>query len=479
MDWLWQVLVYYPVLEWAVRIGMVPVILRRRFPPSTSLAWLTLIFFLPLLGLVVYLLVGVSFLGRERARSHRRVVLARMPEREAELKPYIERPTLLPEQENMVTQAEQVSGNPILGGNEMELLPDTPRFIDRLVADIDAAQRHVHLLFYIFRPDANGMKVLEAVRRAAGRGVKCRLVADAAGSRPLFRSSVVAELGRVGVDVVAALPVRLWRRKLSRLDLRNHRKIAVIDGRLAYTGSHNIVVEDYGHKRAGKWVDLSARFTGPVVAQLQATFLDDWIFETGVQVEGEDLFPPATATGQVAAQVVPTGPSHEAETFRRVLLAALNTARRKIVMTTPYLVPDEATMTALGMAVERGAEVTMLVPAKSDHPLVAAAGRFYYEPLMDMGVSMYQFHGGLLHAKTITVDDAFALLGSANIDIRSFYLNFEINVLLYGPDVTAELRFVQQAYLAQSRRISPQQWRQRGSVVQFAEGVAALASPLL
>ncbi|MEX0885486.1 MAG: cardiolipin synthase [Phycisphaeraceae bacterium] len=479
MDWLWQGLVLYPVLEWAVRIGMVPVILRRRFPPATGLAWLTMIFFLPIVGLVVYLFVGVSFLGRERARSHRRVLLARMPEREAELRPYIERPVLLPEQENMVTQAEQISGNPIVGGNAMELLPETPAMIDRLVADIDAAERHVHLLFYIFRPDDNGMRVIDALRRAAGRGVKCRLMADAAGSRPLFHSSVPGELTQLGVEVVPALPVQLWRRKLSRIDLRNHRKIAVIDGRLAYTGSHNIVVEDYGHSRAGKWLDLSARFTGPLVAQLQATFLDDWVFETGVPLQSEDLFPPIQAAGNIAAQVVPTGPSHEAETFRRVLLAALNTARRKIVMTTPYLVPDEATMTALGMAVDRGAEVTIVMPARSDHPLVAAAGRYYYEPLMDMGVQLHQYHGGLLHAKTITVDDAFALLGSANIDIRSFYLNFEINVLLYGPAVTAELRFVQQGYLARSRQISPDAWRRRGTLTQYAESAAALASPLL
>lgn len=474
MSWLliWQ------ILQWVIRIGMVPVILRRRFQPVTALTWLTLIFFLPEVGLVVYLLVGVSYLGRRRARSHRQMVSAvRMPAELAEM--YHQQPEVRPEQRPMIVQAEQIGGNSILSGNHVDLLSENEELVNQLVRDIGNASHHVHLLYYIFWPDKVGRRVIEALMTAARRGVQCRLLVDATGSRPLLRSESVGQMLAAGVHVEAALPVAPWRRKLARLDLRNHRKIAVIDGQTAYTGSHNIVMEDYGNKRAGKWVDLSARITGPAVAQLQTAFLDDWAFETGDRPDDEALFPLLKPVGHVSAQVVPTGPSHEAETFRRVLVAALNVAQRRIIITTPYLVLDEPSMLALAMAVDRGVQVDVIVPRRSDHPLVEAAGRWYYDQLLESNVNVHQYNDGMLHAKTITVDDAFALLGSANLDIRSFYLNFEINVLLYGPGITAQLRFAQQRYLAQSDKLDLEQWRARPMWQQYVESAAALLSPIL
>jgi len=208
-------------------------------------------------------------------------------------------------------------------------------------------------------------------------------------------------------------------------------------------------------------------------------FLDDWAYETDDWLEGDDLFPPPDTSGQMAAQVVPSGPTHEAESFRRVLIAALGSAHRKIIMTTPYLVPDEPTMLALTMAADRGVEVRLVIPAEGDHPLVAAAGRAYFEPLIEGGVSLHRYHGGMLHAKTITVDDAFGLLGSANLDIRSFHLNFEVNVLMYGPQITRHLRFAQQHYIDQSEAVDLSRWRQRPVLHQYADHAAALLSPLL
>ena len=474
MSWVLQ----WWVLQWVIRIGMVPVILRRRFQPVTALAWLALIFFQPTIGLIVYLLVGVSYLGRRRARAHEAVVgQARLPRQLAEA--HQQRPDVAPEQRTMIAQAERISGNPILTGNGVQLLPEANELVDQLVADIDGATHHVHLLYYIFWPDAVGGRLIEALERAAQRGITCRVIADSTGSRPLFRSAAVTRLRQAGVQVVPALPAAPWRRKLARIDLRNHRKIAIIDGSVAYAGSHNMVVEDYGNKRAGKWVDLSARLTGPVVAQFQAALLDDWTFETGETLNQPELFPHLEPTGQVSAQVVPTGPSHEAETFRRVLVAALTNAHRRIILTTPYLILDEPTVLALSMAVDRGVQVDVVVPRRSDHPLVELAGRWYYDQLLDAGVHVHEYTAGMLHSKTITVDDAFALLGSANLDIRSFYLNFEINVLLYGPEITAQLRFAQQQYLDQSESLDLETWRQRPLIRQYLESAAALFSPIL
>ncbi len=478
MSWNW--LFIFALIEWVIRIVMIAVILRRRFTPSTAMAWLVLIMFLPEVGLVIYLLIGMNPLGHRRARSHRlSVAQVRSRQEPDRFSRFVIRPEIDPQQKNMILQAERISGNPILAGNDVELIEHTQNLADQLASDIDQAVHHVHLLYYIFRPDETGRKVADALIRAAQRGIACRLLADAAGSRTFFKSAMPGELRQAGVQVVPMLPVAPWRRKLARIDLRNHRKIAVIDGRIAYAGSHNIVNEDYGHKRAGQWIDLSGRFTGPVVGQFQQVFCEDWAFDTEQTLDGDDLYPSIQPIGEIPAQVVPTGPNHEGESFRRVLIAALAAAQRQIIMTTPYLVPDEPTLVALSMAADRGVKVELIIPQKSDHPIVAAAGRYYFQTLLESGVKIHTYRGGMLHAKTITVDDAFALLGSANLDIRSFYLNFEINVLLYGPQITQHLRFAQQSYLNQSTPIDPEEWMKRPKLAQYTEGAASLLSPLL
>ena len=476
MSWV----LIFALVEWSIRLGMVAVILRRRFAPSTAMAWLVLILFLPWVGLVIYLLIGVNHLGKQRARTHSRVVTRSRTEHQREwAAQHATRPQIEPQQYNMILQAERISGNPIVGGNDAELIPSAQDLCDKVTREIDNAKHHVHLLYYIFSPDSIGHCLGDALIRAHKRGVRCRVLADAAGSRPLFRSDLYHKLEAAGVEIREMLPVQLWRRKLARIDLRNHRKLAVIDGSVAYAGSHNAVNDDYGHKHAGRWIDLSGRFTGPIVAQFQQVFCEDWAFETNQSLESEDLFPQLDPVGEIAAQVVPTGPNHEGETFRRVLVAALAAAQRHIIMTTPYLVPDEPTMLALAMAADRGVQVDLVVPRKSDSPIVAAAGRYYYQQLMESGVNIHTYQSGMLHAKTITVDDAFALLGSANLDVRSFYLNFEINVLLYGPAITKHLRYAQQQYLNESRPVELAAWRERPMYKQYAEGAAALFSPLL
>lgn len=478
MTWSWWFI--YGVVEWLIRLGMVPVILRRRFVPATSLAWLSVIFFLPIVGLVVYLLIGSGRLSRRRVRLHRDVVArTRTESRMAGQRPHRVRPQTDPTQQPMILQAERIGGMSILGGNNVELLADHDQTMGRLIEDIDGARHHVHLLFYIFAQDEVGRRVRDALVRAAGRGVQCRVLADATGSRSFFgRRGLAHDLRRRGVHTCPMLPVRLLRR-LERLDLRNHRKLAVIDGAAAYAGSHNLVRADYGHRRAGKWIDLSARFTGPIVNQLQIVFLEDWKFETDEDLDGPAYLPRLAPTGATVAQVVPTGPSKETESLLRVAVVAMNVARRRIVISTPYLVPDEPTSLGLRMAAERGVQVDLVVPQRSDHPLVNAAGRAYFEPLLEAGVHIHLHQPGMLHAKTMTVDDSFALLGSSNLDIRSFYLNFELNVLLYGPQITRELRFAQTRYISESIEVDLHQWRRRPVLARYLTSAAALLSPLL
>ena len=476
-------LFFYTLFEWTIRLAMVPVILHRRFSPATSLAWLTLISFRPEVGLVIYLIAGGSRLGRARLRLHRAVAASmRNDQRLAYLHDNVVRPNVDTALTPVILQAQQITGMPILGGNRIELLPTSESTIDRLLADIEHAKHHVHLLYYIFEPDEVGTQVAEALRRAKERGVTCRLLADAVGSRRFFswrHGSTLKQLRNYGVEVHPILPASLLRRKLARLDLRNHRKLAIIDGTIAYTGSQNIVNADYGHRKAGSWIDLSGRFTGPVVGQLQAAFYEDWGFETDEVLRSEDIFPVLKPTGDTPAQAVATGPTQEAVALVRVILTAINTAQRKIIITSPYLVPDESMILALSMAADRGVEVNLVVPYRSDHPIVSAAGRAHYDRLLEAGVHIYQHHRGMLHAKTITVDDALALLGSSNMDIRSFYLNFELNVLLYGSQMTNEVRFAQMQYLSEAVPVDRIKWQRRPKLHQFIDSLAALASPLL
>lgn len=474
-------LAYYWIVRWFARLILIWIIMRRRFTPATTLAWLGLVLFIPEVMVLAYLLLGSSGLGKRKVRLHRQVVLASRSESwktgQRSYAPQAAIDTAIP----IIRQAERVGGMPIVGGNDVELIADNRRMIRRLIADIDAAERHVHLLYYIFEPDETGRAVGEALIRAKRRGVTCRLLVDAVGGRPFFHRQRGLErpLKEAGIQVHPMLPVDFFRRGLARLDLRNHRKLAVIDGRIGWTGSQNVVNDDYGHYRAGHWKDISGRFVGPVVTQLQTIFCEDWKFETDETLGGPEILPILQPVGDTPAQAAPTGPSHETEAFPRVLLAAINASRKRLVITTPYLVPDEPTMLALAMAADRGVQVELIVPKRSDHPLVSAAGRAYYPSLMDAGVIIHHYKAGLLHAKSITVDESFALVGSANLDVRSFYLCFEITMLCYGPKITRQLLALQERYIADSTKLDAERWRGRSLLKRVPEDAAALMSPLL
>ncbi len=472
-----------PYLLWLLRVVMLFVILRRRLPVPNALAWLVLIFFEPVIGTGLYLLVGYPYLGRKRVRLHLETLI-RMRSQQAlgETPAPVTMPQIPEPARQIVVQAERYGDMPILGRNGVELLAETDETLERIVADIDAATHHVHLVVYIFANDTTAKRVADALSRAAERGVECRVLADHVGSRPFFRRRGLARAMReAGVDVRPALPVAPLRRALARLDLRNHRKIIVIDGKVGYTGSQNIVDDSYGQVRAGPWHDMMGRFRGPVVSELQAVFLEDWAFETGLMLDQDVYLPQQETAGEVVGQVVATGPRmrHELMAIPRVMLAAINSAQRRIIMTTPYLILDEAVMMALSMAADRGVEVDVVVPRKSDHPLVHAAGCYYYDRLLDSGVTVHLHQRGLLHAKTVTVDDSFALLGSVNLDVRSFYLNFECSVLMYGHVIAQQLRFAQMRYLNEAKKLDAKAWHARPALQRYGQAAAALFSPLL
>lgn len=467
------------ISEWIIRLVMLPVVVLRKEKPATSLAWLAIVFFEPWVGLLLYLLIGENRVGRRRLKRRRRLrerfAAYDYPVVAAE---HVVDPRLQGEYNLLVHLAEEVGGLPVVGGNGVELMTTPELFISRLIGNIDAAKNHVHLLFYIFRDDEIGRQVSDALMAARQRGVACRVLADGVGSRKLFRR-LAPRLRAAGVEILPALPVNLLHLPFARLDHRNHRKLAVIDGLTAYTGSQNIVEATYGHKKAGAWHDIMARITGPVVRQLQGIFVEDWFYETGSMFDGEALTPSCPVAGNTAIQVVPSGPDLPVEQFQDLIVRALFMAQREIVITSPYFIPGEGMLLALRAAARRGVRVVLVVPRRCDHPVVEAAGSFYLQYLTQFGVQVYLYGDGMLHAKTLVIDDAMAMFGSANYDIRSFALNFELNLLLYSAQAVADLHALQLYYIGRSQLATEDDWPTKTLIGRLKVNLAKLASPLL
>jgi cardiolipin synthase len=261
--------------------------------------------------------------------------------------------------------------------------------------------------------------------------------------------------------------------------LRNHRKLAIVDGRVAYTGSQNVVRADYGKKGVGEWRDLMVRIDGPSVNHLQAVFLEDWEFETGEFLDGQEYFPPPEPHGSTALQVVPSGPNSPTRALRDLAIEALNSARRRVVIITPYFVPDEALLVALRLAVTRGVLVDLIVPRRGDQRLPESAGQYFFDELLQEGVRVHLHRYGLLHVKAMTADDEFAMLGTANFDVRSFYLNFELNLLSYDANLNGLLRFYAAQCIQESEQLELDRWRSRGWLQRWGAQAAKLFSPLL
>jgi cardiolipin synthase A/B len=332
------------------------------------------------------------------------------------------------------------------------------------------------LLFYIFADDGATAPVIEALGRAAKRGVHCRVLADSLGSRSALRT-LTPKLAALGVAVHGMLPVRLFPWKMARLDLRNHRKIAVIDGRVGYTGSQNLVAAEF--KEGIRYQELMVRVVGPAVLDLQYVFAADWYLETNEVLDGDTEFPDPEIAGGVPAQALASGPAFPNQNNHRLIVALVNGAQKQVVLTTPYFIPDEPLLQAMQTAALRGVDVRLVVSENADHFLVSLAEKSYYEELLVAGVRIHLFQKNFLHAKHLSVDDSLALIGTSNLDIRSFVLNAELMLMIYDPGVVSQLAAEQERYFANSRLLTRVTWEQRSFGSKLAQNLARLFSPLL
>ena len=466
----------YLCSEWAVRLTMLLYVPQRR-SASAARTWLLFIFLLPWPGLAIYALVG-----RIRVPAFRRKLQEQASEQikkaQAQIGAQIVAQPELPAQLQIIPeQAKRLGMFEPFAGNAFEFLRDYEGSIDRLIQDIDTAKRHVHLLTYIYRTDRIGRKVADALKRAAKRGVVCRVLLDAVGSRVAL-NQFGPELKEAGVEVRSMLPVGLFRRKGERFDLRNHRKISVIDGSIGYLGSQNIADPTFVKNFPNE--ELVVRVTGLVVSQLQATFLGDHYLETEEVLDRAELFPDLKPAGDSAAQLLPSGPGYGQENGRELIISMLYEARRRVVITTPYFIPDEPFLNAICAAGRReNVQVHMVVSKHANQLISQLAQRSYYDDLLEAGIQIHLYRPHFLHAKLLTIDDHVALTGSTNMDIRSFALNAEINLLIYDRQVVEQLKVIQEDYFRNSDLLTREQWSKRSVLEKVAHNTARLMDSFL
>lgn len=460
------------LLDWLIRLAALCWI-PTRTTPGAARSWLLLVGFVPLLGLPAYLLFGHPWLSRDRIR--RQAEASQVIREEQSLQSALRwQPRMDTAIAEVVPLVERQGDFMPVRGNAVDLLADYDDSLASLVADIDQAEERVHLLYYLMFDDAVGEAIAEALQRAAARGVQCRLLLDAVGAKRGLRAYRKRLLAR-DVEVRAMLPGGLRWRRSGRMDLRNHRKIAVIDNKVGYVGSQNLADAAFvaGHPNR----ELVARVRGPAVAHLEAVFASDWYMETGQRL---DVLADVPVCGDdIPTQLLPSGPAYPFSNARDAVNALIHLARRRIVLVTPYFVPDEATLSALRIAALSGVDVQLILSASNNQRLTAWAQEAYYDELLRSGVRIALYEPHFLHAKHLSVDEDIALLGSINLDIRSFALNAEIGLLCYDASLVRQLRDIEDGYLRQSRPLELAQWRRRATWRRSREGIARLADALM
>ncbi|MBS2019483.1 MAG: cardiolipin synthase [Deltaproteobacteria bacterium] len=489
------------IAELVYVIGLAIWILFEKRSPVATLAWILALIALPYVGFLVFFFLGPRRVTRKRLKHKRARAQAEPTRANGDVDGSSTGTTEPPPQhdprvDQLVALAKKAGEPPPGRCEEVTIFHDAATTYDAIEKAIREAKHHVHVAYYIFDHRRTGQRFRDALIAAAKAGVTVRVLLDDVGSASVGRR-FVQPMRDAGIKVAWFNEVTFARIR-SRIDFRNHRKIVVCDGRVGFTGGIN-VSDDYlppapepqkpidelrerrkerkGH--AGPWRDTHARFTGDAVRWLQLTFLDDWYFTTGYAARDRDYFPPPTKTGDHLVHVLASGPDRETETIQKTYFAAITSAHERVLVTTPYFVPDDAILTALTTTAMRGVDVRVLVPRRSDSLVVTAAARSYYDACLAAGVRVYEYQPTMIHAKTLVVDDYFAAVGTANMDNRSFRLNFEVAAIFYGREHAETLATQFREDLKQSKEIKaatraavPVRWR-------IAEAGARVLSPLL
>jgi cardiolipin synthase len=484
LDWFTGVLptAGLPTIEVVLLVVALAVAPRNR-RPSSALAWIILIVVLPLVGLLLFAVIGSPKLPKAR-RDKQRTMNERIEERARSIE-HVTDTHGAPRWLAPIARLNRETGAmPLIDGNAAHLLPHFEEQLAALIEALDDAEHFAHVEFYIAALDPVTRPFFAALERAVGRGVDVRLLVDHLGSLkyPGFRRAQ-RELTRIGVKWRLMLPVQPLRGRYQRPDLRNHRKLMVVDGRIGFVGSMNMIDPSYetrgNRRRHLRWRDLMARVEGPVVQEIDALFVTDWFSET-------DEIPGSAAVRAVVddddpetllAQIAPSGPAFESENNLALFNSLIYAAESRISITSPYFVPDESLLAAILTAARRGVAVELFVGEIGDQFFVFHAQHSYYEELLEAGVRIYEYFAPtILHAKHLSIDELVAVVGSSNMDIRSFQLDLEVMMLVSGRSFTDDLRRVEDEYRSRSRELTLERWRHRRRLHAFVDGIARLTS---
>ena len=482
MDWTVFWIVVGILVDLVVRVGALIIVPRNR-KPTSAMAWLLAIFFIPYIGVFLFLLIGSPKLPKSRREKQERIneiiasgVPGLIAARDSDTWPgWLA---------GLVSYNESLGAAPMVGGNSATLLADYDGSLHAMSEAIASAKRFVHVEFYIVAFDDTTREFFAALEGAVQRGVAVRVLLDHIASiRTSVHRATFAELDRIGVEWSFMLPVQPFKGNWQRPDLRNHRKLVVVDGQIGFTGSQNLIARDYNSKknikRGLQWQELMTRVTGPAVHALDVIFLSDWYIETGEPVRPHEDFI-AAPSGDLDCQIVPSGPGFEHENNLRLFLGLIHSASSRVIITSPYFVPDEALMYAITSARGRGLNVQLFVSEIGDQGGVYHAQRSYYRELLEAGVRIWLYPAPfILHAKHLSIDDDIAVIGSSNMDIRSFALDLEVSLLVHGRSFVAQMRAVEQDYRDAGQRTHAGGVGYREPLRRtFADGLARLTSAL-
>ena len=481
-DWTALIGVFLAVLQIILAATVVLRVVFTRHPPGSSMAWIVLATVLPYVGFILYVMFGERSIGRWRMHKMKDCLeryqdaIEQRSDAAKPAEPQSEAAASLLEITRRVTHLTATQGS------SLELIGDAQESLERILKDIREAKHSIDMEFYIWTPGVKTDEIANALIEAAERGVKCRVLVDAVGARPFIGSTWPVRMKVRGVKVAVALPVQVLAFGSGRADIRLHRKTIVIDGRIAYTGSLNMIdPEQFAmEKGVASWIDAMVRVTGTAVADLATVLALDWTLQDEHGAQTEILAPAAVeATGAATVAAIPSGPSLASDANLRVLIEAINKARKSVIISTPYLVPGEPLLMALQNAALRGVNVRITVPRQADSRIVKWAGHRYFGSLLEHGIHVFEFNSGMLHTKAVTIDDEIALFGTLNMDNRSMMLNFELMLLVLDGKFAGELAALQRSYEAAGTEIDQHAWRQRGYGKRLLEGICYLASPLL
>jgi cardiolipin synthase len=471
------------VLDVVIRVLAVVFVPKNR-RPATAAAWLLAIFFIPYAGLIAFLMFGSTKLPRRRRRKQQQINRYVMNATEG-IRVATEQPDWPPWFASLAALNRRLGAMPLLGGNTARLFGEYDRSIAEMTEAVRTAESFVHVEFYILSLDATTAPFFDAMEDALARGVTVRVLLDHIASlRVRGYRRTIRRLKSMGAEWHLLLPVQPYRGRYQRPDLRNHRKLLIIDGRVAFMGSQNMIDRTYdrwtNRRRGLRWKDLMVRLEGPIVAELNTIFISDWFAETDVLLERESRQSVAPVGGEdLDCQVVPSGPGFERENNLRLFNGLIYAAQKRVVLVSPYFVPDDSMLYAVTTAAQRGVQVELFVSEIGDQAVVFHAQRSYYESLLQAGVVIWLYRKPtILHAKHFTIDDDVAVVGSSNLDMRSFTLNLEVSLMVRGRGFVDQLRQLEEGYRRASRRLTLEEWDARPLRTSVLDNVARLTAAL-